>query len=120
MEGEFAAVAYSSSLFYIGQIMERMVEEDGPEEDEEDDFADEMFVEKPDQNIKLKFLSWNKHSQTLYWPLYNDIDVVYGRFVYRNDIKLYRSKKKDTFNPVPDFAQLKQEYLAYQEKYDLA
>ena len=72
-----------------------------------------MFVENPDQNIKLKFLAWNKHSQTLYWPSYADIDIVYGRFVYRNDIKLYKSKKKDNFYPVPTFAELKQEYLAY-------
>ena len=48
-----------------------------------------MFVEKANQNIKMKFFVWKNQTQSLVWPSYMEIDTVFGKFVFRNDIVVH-------------------------------
>ena len=108
-------MAYSKGRFYIGEILERL--EEG--EDSEDDLSDdEMLVEKANQNIKMKFFIWKKQTQSLVWPSYTDIDTVFGKFVFRNDIVLHESKTGH-FHCTPSYEEINKEFTAYSEKYSL-
>ena len=70
--------------------------------------------------VTMNFMSWNKATQALYWPPYDDTDDVNGKFIYRNDIKVFESeKKKNQYHSVPDYKTLKQEYIEYRNRYGL-
>lgn len=119
LEGEFAAVAYSSK-FYLGQILQRFTE--GVEEDEqpanEDDI--DLVAENPEIDIRIKFLEFNKSSQTFYWPASEDIAIVEGMFVFMNQLQLKPSKnKKGHFISEPSPRYIREKYLKYKEKYDM-
>ena len=84
MEGEFAAVAYSKSQFYIGKIP--MGEGGGGGDEFDKSEEDEDLQENSKNFVKLTFWCGIKFPKLYIGPSYDDIDIVEEKFVYGKDV----------------------------------
>ncbi len=95
-DGIFVAVAYIGGKFYIGKIFSC--------NDERDQF-------------ELDFMSWSSgQNKELYWPTIKDVRTVAEKFIYINDVTIFKSSNRDgRYSCQPDSLEIKRLSNIYKE-----
>ncbi len=86
----FVAVAYSGGEFYVGKIL----------------FS---FEENKNDEFEVDFMKWTMgKNRELYWPSTKDLSMVLVKFIYVDDVEIYKSSDREgRFCCQPDFIEIK-------------